>query len=253
MSGRISSPAKALFGAARFLARGAVDLVYPPHCLACGADTASEENTPLCARCRLRVTPVTGSCPTCGTPAGPHRPHEERCDSCRNRALHFTRATGAFLYDGSVKRLIHRMKFEGLSVSSRPLADLTLEVLRGHSFATEADALVPVPMHWRARTRRGYNQSERIAARVARGLGRPCENLLGKSRVTDPQVSLARAQRLDNPRGSFAVRSPKRVRGRTLLVFDDVMTTAATAAECARVLREAGAAKVYAFAVARQA
>jgi ComF family protein len=152
-----------------------------------------------------------------------------------------------------VKRLLHRLKFEGLLVAARPLAELALDVLRSHPFATAGTVVVPVPAHWQSRLRRGYNQSEWIAWYLAKGLRLPFRTALAKSRTTVPQVNLPRTQRLENPSGTCRARRVRRIRGQNVLLVDDVMTTAATASECARALKEGGAAEVYAFAVARQA
>jgi ComF family protein len=160
---------------------------------------------------------------------------------------------GAFHYDGPVKRLLHRLKYEGHSVSARALAGLAVEALRGKAFAESVERVVPVPMHWKRRIQRGYNQSERIASPLAKGLGKPWCAALVKTRASEPQVDLSREARHRNPVGTFAVRRGRFVAGRTVLLVDDVMTTAATVSECARVLKEAGATSVVAFAVARQA
>ena len=207
----------------------------------------------LCATCLGRMDRVIEMCPACGTPRGPHDPGDARCDSCRGRLLHFERGAGAFLYIGPVKRLLHRLKFERLAVAAPALASCALEPLRALPFSGEIQALVPVPMHWRKRLQRGFNPAERIARALARGLGVPLLPVLEKHRATEPQVELLRSRRLKNPAGAFRVRTPRKVRGKVLLLVDDVMTTSATASECARVLREAEAEKVYAFAIARQA
>lgn len=243
----------ALGDAAAFLGRGALGLVYPPHCFACGRDTAGAGGGPLCPACLARVRPVETACPACGTPRGPHAPDEGRCDSCRNRALHFETACGAFHYEDPVRRLLHRLKFEGLQAAAGPLARLALERLRRLPFVTELDAVVPVPMHWLKRARRGHNPSELIARELASGLGLPFAQPLVKVRATAAQMELLRARRLENPKGAFRARRRRALEGRAVLLVDDVMTTAATVAECARALREAGVARVFAFAVARQA
>ena len=107
--------------------------------------------------------------------------------------------------------------------------------------------------YWKRRMQRGYNQSERIASPLAKGLGKPCLSALVKTEAREPQVDLSREARHNNPAGSFTARGGRALAGRNVLLVDDVMTTAATVSECARVLKEAGAGRVIAFAVARQA
>jgi len=238
--------------AAGRLARAAVDLVYPPHCLACRADIALEDDPFLCPRCRDRMQPVSDPCPRCGTPRGPFAPPDDRCDSCRGRPLHFDASLGVFLYEGPVKRLLHRLKFEGLEAASRPLAERALDIVAGHPLLEGLDASVPVPVHWRRRLQRGYNQSERLSRRLAAGLRLDHLEALRKTGRREPQVNLPREKRLRNPHGAFAPTHRAGIRGRAILLVDDVMTSAATASECARVLKDAGAKRVVALAVARQ-
>ena len=107
-----------------------------------------------------------------------------------------------------------------------------------------AEVVVPVPLHWRRRWRRGYNQSEALARPLAARLGLPCRaSWLRRVRHTPEQTSQTAAGRRDNVRGAFRARGAE-LRGRTILLVDDVMTTGSTAAEAARTLREAGASRV---------
>jgi len=118
---------------------------------------------------------------------------------------------------------------------------------------------VPVPLHWRRRWRRGYNQAEMIAARVALLAGRPIlPGALRRLRATAPQTGRNRRERVANIKGAFMVRStgcgawPARdLKGATVLLVDDVVTTGATIRECARALKAAGACNVQAAAAAR--
>jgi ComF family protein len=252
MDTSIRNAGKALYRAGAFIVRGAIDLVYPPHCMACGIDLAGMGDPRLCAGCRSAFRPVENPCPTCATPLGPHGPHEPRCTSCRGRKLHFDEAAGAFLYEGPVKRLLHRLKFEGFAQASLPIAAMAHEAIEKGAVQSPVDVVVPVPLHWLRRVRRGFNQSERIATHLAKHMGIPSVCALVKFRPTDPQVDLSRKARYKNPLGSFEVNKAAAVAGKNVLLVDDVMTTAATISECARALKEAGASRVVAFTVARQ-
>jgi len=244
--------ARTMHHALSLLARGALDLVYPPHCFACTAPI-HQGLDPLCPECRASIRPVEDSCPTCGTPLGPFAPDAQRCESCRNRKLFFDGARGAFLYEGPVKRLLHRLKFERFAQAAKPLSALAVTRLEASPFPGPFQAVVPVPMHWRKKHRRGYNQAELLAKGIARRLGLPAVRALAKTRTTDAQVDLPRSKRLDNPQGAYRARRAGRIRGRSILLVDDIMTTASTVSACAQALKECGAEKVYAFAVARQA
>jgi ComF family protein len=113
------------------------------------------------------------------------------------------------------------------------------------------DRVVPVPLHWRRRLARGYNQAERIARPLAGHLGLPCLSALSRRRATPPQSLLGRDDRLANLRKAFQVPAPERVRGLHLLLVDDVATTGATLDAAAAALKNAGAATVTALVAGR--
>jgi ComF family protein len=136
-----------------------------------------------------------------------------------------------------------------------------LDYLGGHLAAALVDGLgdrlagfdrvVPVPLHWRRRLARGYNQAEQIARPLAARLGLPCAPLLARRRATPPQSLLGKADRLANLRRAFRVPRPEKVRGLRILLVDDVATTGATLDAAARALKNAGAAAVIALVAGR--
>lgn len=116
----------------------------------------------------------------------------------------------------------------------------------------DCDVIIPVPLHWTRLWRRGFNQSALLASEVATRLARPLDvRSLVRSRATPSQTARDGKERLLNVRGAFGVRRPGRVAGRRILLVDDVMTTGATANECARALISAGAARVDVLTLAR--
>jgi ComF family protein len=148
-----------------------------------------------------------------------------------------------------LRAAVHAFKFRGKRALARPLADLVLEQCRGE-LALEADALVPVPLAAARERARGYNQAALLAECVGRILARPVQpRWLGRARPTLPQSDLTADERHRNVRGAF--RASPAVAGRHVLVIDDVLTTGATAAECARALRAGGARIVGILTVAR--
>ncbi len=179
------------------------------------------------------------------------------CSSCARAALRADagdpRASAAFVYGGSVARAIVRLKYERRPDLGRPLGDLLFRALEPRRAAIGHVLVVPVPLHPLRLAERGFNQSLLVAHRVARGLRAPLRALaLARTRATVQQASLDRAARIANLADAFAVRHPERVRGKSILLVDDVRTTGATIDACAAALRAAGAADV-AWAVVAQA
>ncbi|GEP02727.1 ComF family protein [Methylobacterium oxalidis] len=231
--------------ALRALLRGALGLVYPPSCAACGAATA--DPGALCPACwaslRLIEAPL---CPRYGTPfaldlgIGP---------LLSPRAIAeppvFGRARAVALYDGTARDLVHRLKYEDRLDLAVPMARMM--AARGRELLAEADCVVPVPLHrWRL-FRRRFNQAALLARPVAHAASLPFEpGALKRVRATRQQVGLSRAGRAANLQGAFRVPEAGRARlqGRRVLLVDDVATTGATANAAARALLRGGAASV---------
>jgi ComF family protein len=170
------------------------------------------------------------------------------CDACRSGLRGFDRAASFGFYEGPLRGLIHLFKYSGMKPLARPLAAF-LE--RAIPVDQAFDAVVAVPLHWRKRWDRGFNQAELLAKRVARRRGVPLLNALKRKRATEVQATLASAGRRRNVAGAFSIRSKADVKGKRILLIDDVMTTGATAGACASVLKRAGAKSVSLVTLAR--
>ncbi|MBI1846485.1 MAG: ComF family protein, partial [Candidatus Rokubacteria bacterium] len=160
----------------------------------------------------------------------------------------FDYARAAADYAGPLREALHAYKFHGKRALARPLGDLVLETC-GVAVPAAADALVAVPLS-RAREReRGFNQATLLAEHLGRAAGVPVRRWLARTRPTRPQSELGAQERHDNVRDAFGA-SPAAA-GRHVIVVDDILTTGATAAECARALRRAGACTIGVLTVAR--
>ena len=152
-------------------------------------------------------------------------------------------------YEGRLRRIIRCMKFSDMPGLAAPLAERLAARLVDEPVGFEL--IVPVPLHWARRWRRGYNQAELLARAVARATGRPVAcGALRRARATPSQTGRSREERVASVRGAFRA-GRQSIEGVPLLLIDDVVTTGATLAECARVLNAAGARRVDAAAVAR--
>jgi ComF family protein len=170
------------------------------------------------------------------------------CGDCQTDPPPFARARAAAIYDGPVAAAVKRFKF-GRQLAYLPLMQSWLQAPRCRELAAGADWLIPVPLHPRRLKHRGFNQALLLAQAFPEApLAR--EALL-RVRHTVPQVQLKPKERRDNVKGAFAVPDPALVKGKNLLLVDDLYTTGATARECARVLSRAGAARVEVLTVAR--
>ena len=179
-----------------------------------------------------------------------------RCHGCRDFEPEFDRALSFGEYEGGLRGLIHLLKYEGVapvaSVLGRMVSGTIEELLPSCGDGTPL--LVPVPLHKDKRSDRGFNQAELIARAAVKRLPRQLDigtNVLVRQRATISQVGLTREQRIENMRDAFRVRDRRQVRGATVILVDDVMTTGTTLSECARVLKKSGAERVFAATVAR--
>lgn len=196
-------------------------------------------------------------CEICGGPLESVASGAERCARCLAQRPHYRLARTIARYrttaedePGSLPALIRRHKY-GLDQSvGRALAEFLGDELPLK--ASDYDVVIPVPLHWRRLWWRGFNQAALLAGEVARRLGLPLDTTsMIRIRRTSPQTARHHDERIKNVRRAFAVTNPERVKGRRVLIVDDVMTTGATVDECARVLIRAGAMSVDVFTLAR--
>ncbi len=178
-----------------------------------------------------------------------------RCQNCRDFEPEFARAVSFGEYEGGLRGLVHLLKYESVlpvaSVLGRMLARAIEELLP--ACGDTHPLVIPVPLHHTKFRERGFNQAELIARTAVKRL-EPLElatGVLVRQRPTISQVGLTREERISNVRDAFRVRDRRLVRGRTVIVVDDVMTTGTTLSECAGVLKKAGAERVWAATVAR--
>lgn len=249
-----STGKKSAAAAATALLRGAMDLVYPRHCVACERIMADESDPWLCCDCMAGLPFVSDNCcPKCGHELGEYGVVHTRCRACEGKSLFFKSATAPFRYERPVRELILQLKLAGQTFLAVLLARHVVAHLESSGLMERVDVIVPVPLHWRRRVKRGYNQSVLLAREIGRHFRLP---LVSRSLVrvapTKSQTSVSMQKRMEHLRGAFAVRRREALAGKTVLLIDDVLTTGATCAECSRILRQEGsAAAVYVATAAR--
>jgi ComF family protein len=245
----------------RLAVRAALDLLWPPVCVGCGAGMEPGAGDIFCGRCRTELPLFRGRCcPRCATPLGPFESDHggRHCTDCGGLNLVFRRAVAVGVYDGPLGALVKAYKYTPRGRGeylAAPLADMLVERLLSPDCPFDvkwADVVVPTPTHPSRVRERGFDHTAVLAKLVARRLGLPLESgNLVKTAATPAQAGLSRAERLENLKGALSVRRPERIKGRTVLMVDDVLTTCATAEECARALKLAGARETWVAAVAR--
>ncbi len=231
---------------------------FPSDCRLCDTPLVSVSRLPVCPECLNSLEPIRApQCVLCGERLAPAQllTGDALCQACRDYPPEFERAVSFGEYAAGLRDLIHLLKYGGVLPAARPLGGLLARSIEDLCITSgdSAPVLVPVPLHASKRRERRFNQSELIARAALRHLPRfdlDC-GVLERRRPTRSQVGLDREARIRNMSGAFRVVAPQRVEGRTLIVVDDVMTTGTTVSECARVLKCAGAAKVFAATVAR--
>ena len=231
------------------------DLLWPRTCAVGDCGRASDRpGRHLCSRC-LAVLPfhaAAGCCRICGAEVAADVRHDFTCEACTAYPPVFARACSALRYEEPADQLLQDFKYRGETWLLQDLADLLEGAVRAKLDFAETDVVVPIPLHPHRLRERGFNQSALLAAELARRLDRRFD---GRSLVrvqdTPHQARLEEEERRRNLRGAFAVPDGSLVRGRTVLLVDDVMTTGTTLSFAARALVDAGAARVWCATVAR--
>ncbi len=217
-----------------------LDLLFPKRCVNC-----RKPGSYLCRDCFSRIEFVDAPvCPVCQRQAVEGRVHPGCAGKWQLDGL-----VVACRYKGPVKAAIVKVKYKWVYDIEQIFVDLLLE--RFWKFALPKDVvLTPVPLHVSRKKWRGFNQSEILAKRLSEKFKVPYGDLLLRSRQTKTQVGLKRDERKRNVKGAFATVDGQDIRGKNILLVDDVYTSGATMGECCRVLKKAGANSVWAMAVA---
>ena len=257
------------------LGRALMETVFPAKCAGCGelfharhppepaSDFGQLMGPFLCKDCCGTYSPVRPPlCPVCGSMYEAREDEDENhpCEACIRSGRVFRRARAAGIFDSALKTVIHGLKYTGKIQLARPLGRLLLGAFCQFWDKGGVDLLVPVPLHMARFRQRGFNQAYLLIRRWAALSRQPDSPLAGvriarrairRVRRTLPQTGLGIRGRRNNMRGAFRLTGEIPVTGRRILLVDDVLTTGATAEECARVLMEGGARHVDVLTLAR--
>lgn len=221
--------------------------LFPSRCAGCHSLCDSDRT--FCFLCDATVNPAANACRRCGQPANhPGGSIEEKeCTRCILNPPPLFRSSWAWEFGGAVQQAIRQFKYAHRTDLARPLTQAY-----ARSTSVHYDCVIPVPLHPRRRRERRYNQAALLAGEISKRTGIPATyTVLQRTRNTPSQTSLTAKMRQTNIKGAFAANLRIDLRGRTVLIVDDVATTGATLSECARVLRGAGAQRVDGWTIAR--
>ncbi|MGV1100569.1 double zinc ribbon domain-containing protein [Thiovibrio sp. JS02] len=228
-----------------------LDLFFPPSCLSCEAPLSSSRNIQFCADCYSRLSFIHSPlCPRCGRLFSNAAGGDHLCSACLTKKIHFSAARALLLYEEPLKKIIHRLKYQGKTSCLRSISLLKDAHPLPARFAG-VDLILPVPLHKKRLGERGFNQALLLAECFFPRDKRLKRDLLVRPRETAPQTGFSGRERRRNLRDAFAVPKPAAVAGKRILLIDDVFTTGTTVNECARTLKKAGAGEVLVLTLAR--
>lgn len=242
--------------------------LFPATCRLCHGPLTRAFDSAVCTACLSGILPpVNPQCTRCGEALAPeairalaltrYAELANLCPLCRMAQPDFDRAVAYATYEDELREAIHLLKYNRARTLARPLGAMLAAAALTLEAASDDLLVIPVPLFAPKKNERGYDQSTLLATSMLRHLRtrRPAwqlaTNILERTRNTRSQFGLMSHQRRANLRGAFVIRNAAALSGREVLLIDDIMTTGATARECARVLRKAGAVKVWVATVAR--
>jgi ComF family protein len=253
----------------RCLIDGLVEIIYPKTCLVCknkilktsfntqAVGNYRKQNLTLdnfvCGQCREKIKRnLPPFCFYCGRHLETNKFIKNICLDCIKKSLYFDRAFSPYIYDGVIKELIHKFKYENKDYLGTLLSDLMIEFINEYNLPLEfMDLIIPIPLHKTKLREREFNQAEILGDFIARRFNKlTLNNCLLRHRQTKTQTELEKSKRLINVKDSFLVNQEDRVKNKNILLIDDVLTTAATCSEAAYTLKKAGANIIFVLTLA---
>ncbi len=229
-----------------------ISVFLPPRCIKCGTILSQDDG--LCPDCFNEINFISAPyCQKCGQPfeAAPSS-SKMLCVSCLQKVkTPFRLSRSAVHYDDSSKPLLLSFKFHDRTDNAKTLAKW-LNLAGQDIWKEGVDLIVPIPLHYTRLMKRRYNQSGLLAAELGKMTGLPVDyTAVARHKKTRPQVEFSGHERIKNVKGVFSVKHPEKIKGKRIVLIDDVMTTGSTLKECALAMLSAGAKSVDALTVAR--
>lgn len=227
-----------------------INVLYPKNikCIICNSELSTNTHYSICDKCTKSLPFIRGKvCVKCGEPIVSDGSY---CVHCKNEMPHFKMCRSVFIYRDPIKNLVRSLKYDNKKYLAETLSSFVASEFV--NMAIDVDIVVPVPISEHRRKVRGFNQAELLCVVLKDKLHIDVRSdLLVKVKETSSQAYLSKDEREKNLDGAFAVNNKAEVKGKTILVVDDVYTTGTTLNECAQTLLKAGAKEVYCVTLAR--
>ncbi len=227
---------------------------FPRTCFCCGCDLPFDSADYLCTSCNQGLQkPGPHICQRCGAVLKSGGAHCYACRGSKAKEYKCQKIRSAFIFNVVSRALVHALKYRQADYVALAMGKKMIPGFARSPELAETNLIIPVPLHIKKQRARGYNQSELLAHSFAKEAGLPLDTVsLIRTRNTVSQTQLGRQGRLENMVGAFTCIHPENVKGKTILLIDDVATTGATLEGCAVALKQAGAKRVFAYTFARE-
>ncbi len=230
-----------------------INFIYPLRCLVCGKDLHPYDSNYICDEHRRQIRIIDKPfCEKCGKKMYGRTVEELTCDECKTTKRNFDRAFSATENNEVMRQLIHQYKYNRKEYLKNSFSQMMFSFINKYVDISQIDFIIPVPLHWRRYKWRGFNQAAELSKIISKKYKISIiKRNLRRKRFTTPQVFVPREERKKNIKDAFEVMVKKEIKGKNILLVDDFFTTGATADECARALKKAGAVQVQVFALSQ--
>ncbi|MEN6621748.1 MAG: ComF family protein [Smithella sp.] len=229
------------------------DIIFPPQCLACTEIINQPAKKHFCSDCFEKINFITDNfCPICGMPYLVNPAGRHVCGSCLENKPYYCQARAVAAFETVIMDTVHKFKYGRNISTGHALGSFMADFAFPDFDFSEFSLLIPVPLHVNRLRERGFNQSLLLANQIGRKYKLPVDfSLLKRSKSTLTQTGLNKAEREKNVKGAFTVVDGEKIKGKKIILIDDVFTTGATINECAKVLFKAGAQKTAVLTLSR--
>lgn len=215
-----------------------ISIIFPRTCSLCGKNLSFSSEKNICNDCLEQLPKLDGLvCHKCSLPLPDGG---ATCSDCKNnKDIYFEVLKSPYIYSIKMKKLIKKLKYSKKTFLATELSLPLAEFIKKENIDTNIDIVVPVPMHWFKKWERGYNQAELLAEKVSKLIDKPMYNALIRTKYTKPQFNLKKQERHENMESMFNIDKKyiDIVKGKRILLIDDIATTCSTSNQCAKVLK----------------